>query len=123
MGYEKCGSNPNSRANLLKGSQLPKLASTDPKSKEVASFLLNEKVEYNGAMITKREAILREQLERALEGELRSCQFLIELAGFKEQEATAGKPKELTPLEELYAKMIPTGSKKADRRRLKEKQG
>ena len=123
MGYENCGSNPNSRANLLKGSNLSKLASTDPESKEVAALLLNEEVEYNGAMITKREAILREQLERALEGELRSCQFLIELAGFKEQPATADKPKELTPLEELYAKMIPTGSNKADRRRLKKKQG
>ncbi len=123
MGYENCGSNPNSRANLLKGSNLSKLASTDPKSKEVAVLLLDEEVEYNGAMITKREAILREQVEKALDGDLRSCQFLIELAGLKEQEATADKPKELTPLEELYAKMIPTGSNMADRRRLKKKQG
>ena len=123
MGYENCGRNPNSRANLLKGSNLSKLASTDPESKEVAVLLLNEEVEYNGAMITKREAILREQLESALEGDLRSCQFLIELAGFKEQAATADKPKELTPLEELYAKMMPTGSNKPDRRRLKKKTG
>ena len=122
MGYENCGRNPNSRANLLKGSNLSKLASTDPESKEVAALLLNEEVEYNGAMVTMREAILREQLKRALEGELRSCQFLIELAGFKEQ-ATADKPKELTPLEELYAKMKQTGSNKIDRRRLKKKQG
>ena len=86
MGYENCGSNPNSRANLLKGSQLPKLASTDPKSKEVAALILNEEVEYNGAMVTMREALLREQVEKALQGDLRSCQFLIELAGRNEQE-------------------------------------
>lgn len=116
MGYENCGSNPNSRANLLKGSNLSKLASTDPKSKEVASFLLNEKVEYNGAMITKREAILREQLAQALDGDLRSCQFIIELAGLKEQPATGGKTEELSPLEQLQAMMRQS---KPDKRRRK----
>lgn len=110
MGYENCGSNPNSRANLLKGSQLPKLVSTDPKSKEVAALILNEEVEYNGAMVTMREVMLREQLKRAIEGDLRSCQFLIELAGRNEQEKTANKTEELSPLEQLYAKMIPKRS-------------
>ena len=107
MAYQKKGYNPNSLANLNRGSNLPKLATTDPKSQELTNILLDEEVEYNGAMVTMREAILREQLKRALEGELRSCQFLIELAGFKEQPATADKPKKLTPLEELYAKMRP----------------
>ena len=123
MAYQKKGYNPNSLANLRKGSNLPKLATTDPKSQELTNILLDEEVEYNGAMVTRREAILREQVEKALEGDLRSAQFLIELAGLNEQEATADKPKELTPLEELYAKMIPTGSNMADRRRLKKKQG
>lgn len=123
MAYKKKGYNSNSLANLRKGSNLPKLATTDTQSQELTSIILNEIVEYNGAMVTRREAILREQVEKALEGDLRSAQFLIELAGLNEQEATADKPKELTPLEELYAKMIPTGSNMADRRRLKKKQG
>ena len=123
MAYKKKGYNSNSLANLRKGSNLPKLATTDTQSQEHTSIILNEIVEYNGAMVTRREAILREQVEKALEGDLRSAQFLIELAGLNEQEATADKPKELTPLEELYAKMIPTGSNMADRRRLKKKQG
>lgn len=109
MGYENCGSNPNSRANLLKGSQLPKLASTDPKSKEVAALILDEEVEYNGAMVTMREALLREQVEKALQGDLRSCQFLIELAGRNLQGGTSTDVKTATldPLEALYAKMLP----------------
>ena len=119
MGYENCGSNPNSRANLLKGSNLSKLASTDPESKEVAARLLNEEVEYNGAMITNREAILREQLAQALDGDLRSCQFIIELAGLKEQPVTAGKTEELSPLEQLQAIMK---QGRVDGRRLKIKQ-
>ena len=110
MGYENCGSNPNSRANLRKGSNLPKLATTDTQSQELTSVILNEEVEYNGAMVTMREALLREQVEKALQGDLRSCQFLIELAGRNEQEKTANKTEELSPLEQLYAKMIPKRS-------------
>ena len=123
MGYENCGQHPNSKAALNKGMNVQKLMRIDTKTQELANSLLNEIVEYNGANITRREALLREQIEKAQEGDLRSCQFLFELAGLNEQEATADKPKELTPLEELYAKMIPTGSNKADRRRLKKKQG
>ena len=117
MAYQKKGYNPNSLANLRKGSNLPKLATTDPKSQELTNILLDEEVEYNGAMVTRREAILREQVEKALEGDLRSAQFLIELAGYSEQEATTDKSEELTPLEKLYSKMIPTGSNTIDRRR------
>ena len=95
MAYKKKGYNSNSLANLRKGSNLPKLATTDTQSQELTSIILNEIVEYNGAMVTRREAILREQVEKALEGDLRSAQFLIELAGLNEQEATADKPKEL----------------------------
>ena len=61
-------------------------------------------------MVTMREALLREQVEKALQGDLRSCQFLIELAGRNEQEKTANKTEELSPLEQLYAKMIPKRS-------------
>lgn len=110
MAYQKKGYNPNSLANLRKGSNLPKLATTDPKSQELTNILLNEEVEYNGAMVTMREALLREQVEKALQGDLRSCQFLIELAGRNEQEKTANKTEELSPLEQLYAKMIPKRS-------------
>lgn len=117
MAYQKKGYNPTSLANLRKGSNLPKLATTDPKSQELTNILLDEEVEYNGAMVTMREAILREQVEKALDGDLRSCQFLIELAGYSEQEATTDKSEELTPLEKLYSKMIPTGSNTIDRRR------
>ena len=105
MGYENCGKHPNSKAALNKGMNVQKLMRIDTKTQELANSLLNEIVEYNGAKITRREALLREQLERAQAGELRACQFLIELAGHSEQEATAGKPEELSPLEELYAKM------------------
>jgi hypothetical protein len=123
MGYENCGSNPNSRANLLKGSNLPKLATTDPMSQELAELILNEEVEYNGAVVTRREALLREQVEKALQGDLRSCQFLIELAGRNERGATAIKTATLDPLEDLYAKMLPDSfddrRKKADDSRRK----
>ena len=125
MAYKKKGYNANSLANLSKGSNLPKLATKDSKSQKLAELILNEEVEYKGAMISRREALLREQLEKALEGDLRSCQFLIELAGYSEQEATTDKSEELTPLEKLYSKMIPTGSNIIDRRRserLKEKE-
>ena len=107
MAYKKKGYNSNSLANLSKGSNLPKLATKDSKSQEIAELILNEEVEYNGAMISRREALLREQLEKALEGDLRSCQFLIELAGRNEPGETAIKTATLEPLEALYAKMLP----------------
>ena len=107
MAYKKKGYNPNSLANLNRGSNLPKLATTDPMSQELAELILNEEVEYNGAVVTRREALLREQVEKALQGDLRSCQFLIELAGRNEKGATAIKTATLDPLEELYAKMLP----------------
>lgn len=109
MAYQKKGYNPNSLANLRKGSNLPKLATTDPKSQELTNIILDEEVEYNGAMVTMREALLREQVEKALQGDLRSCQFLIELAGRNLQGATSTdiKAATLDPLEALYAKMLP----------------
>ena len=107
MAYRKKGYNPISLENLSKGGQTQKLRFADCKSKELAALILNEEVEYNGALTTNREAILREQVKKAIEGELRSCQFLFELAGLKEQPATADNTKELSPLEELYSKMEP----------------
>lgn len=107
MAYKKKGYNPNSLANLSKGGQTQKLRFADSKSKEVANIILDEEVEYNGAMVTKREAILREQLKKATEGELRSCQFIIELAGYSGQLTTATKTAILSPLEELQTKMLP----------------
>ena len=115
MAYKKKGYNPNSLANLHKGSNLPKLATTDCKSQEIAELILNEEVEYNGAMVTMREVLLREQVEKALEGDLRSCQFIIELAGRSEQLTTAANAALLSPLEELQAKMLPP---KLDNRRV-----
>lgn len=118
MAYKKKGYNPNSLANLNKGSNLSKLVITDPKSQELANIILNEEVEYNGARLTRREALLREQVEKALEGDLRSCQFLIELAGRNESGATAIKTATLDPLGALYEKMLP---RKVDDHRLKAK--
>ena len=107
MAYQKKGYNPNSLANLRKGSNLPKLATTDPKSQELTNILLDEEVEYNGAMVTMREAILREQVEKALDGDLRSCQFLIELAGRNEDSAKNIETATPDPLDALRAKMLP----------------
>lgn len=116
MAYKKKGYNPNSLANLKRGSNLPKLATADPKSQEFANIILNEEVEYNGAVVTRREALLREQVEKALEGDLRSCQFLIELAGYSEQLETSANTAIHSPLEELQAMMF---QGRPDARRLK----
>jgi hypothetical protein len=115
MGYENCGKNPNSKANLMKGN-LPKLMLSDGPSQKMANSILEEEVEYEGVTMTVREAILREQKRKALdEGDLRSCQFLIELAGHNEQNETAIKTATMNPLEQLQGLM--RGSKIDDRRK------
>lgn len=100
------GDNPNSRANLQKGSNLAKLMYSDSVSQKFAKRILKEKVEYEGKMMTTREAILRQQVYKALEeGDLRSCQFLIELAGRNEQNVEAVKTATANPLEILQSMM------------------
>ena len=116
MAYEKKGYNPKSLANLTKGSQLQKLMHTDTRSRELAGNILDEVVDYNGVMMTNREAILRQQLAQAIRGDLRSCQFLIELAGRNEDTAKNIETATPDPLEALYAKML---SRTADDRRRK----
>lgn len=105
MAYDKKGYNPNSLANLSKGAQLPKLMYTDTKSRELANIILNEVVECNGVMMANREAILRQQVTQAIAGDLRACQFLIELAGRNETSAIAIKTA-VSPLEQLQAMML-----------------
>jgi len=107
MGYENCGKHPNSRANLLKGQALPKLMYTDGPSQKLANSILDEEVEHDGEMMTRREAILRQQADKALnDGDLRACQFLIELAGRNEQNTGAIKTAITNPLEQLQAMMM-----------------
>ncbi len=105
MGYENCGSNPNSKAALNKGMNVSKLMYCDTRSQELVNAMLDEAVDYNGVTMTVREAILRGQLKRALEGDLRSCQFLVELAGRNEQTAPSIKAGTVSPLEQLQAMM------------------
>jgi hypothetical protein len=115
MGYENCGKNPNSKANLMKGN-LPKLMLSDGPSQRLANKILEEEVEWEGEMMTVREAIIREQVRKALEeGDLRSCQFLIELAGRNEQAETSIKTAVVNPLEQLQGMM--KASKVDDRRK------
>jgi hypothetical protein len=115
MGYENCGKNPNSKANLMKGN-LPKLMLSDGPSQRLANKILEEEVEWEGEMMTVREAIIREQVRKALEeGDLRSCQFLIELAGRNEQAETSIKTAVVNPLEQLQGMM--KASKVEDRRK------
>ena len=115
MGYENCGKNPNSKANLMKGN-LPKLMLSDGPSQRLANKILEEEVEWEGEMMTVREAIIREQVRKALEeGDLRSCQFLIELAGRNEQAETSIKTAVVNPLEQLQGLM--KGRKIDDRRK------
>jgi hypothetical protein len=105
MAYEKKGYNPASKANLQKGMVPPKNMVTDSQSQQLANKILDEEVEYEGEMMTTREAILRNQVRKALdEGDLRSCQFLIELAGRNEQNAQI-KTAVTIPLEQLQAMM------------------
>jgi hypothetical protein len=115
MGYENCGKNPNSRANLLKGN-LPKLMLSDGPSQRLANNILNEEIDHDGEKMPAREAILRIQLEQALDGDLRACQFLIELAGRNEQNESAIKTAVLNPLEQLQGMMK---TRKIDDRRKK----
>ena len=121
MGYENCGKNPNSKANLMKGN-LPKLMLSDGPSQRLANKILEEEMEWEGEMMTVREAIIREQVRKALEeGDLRSCQFLIELAGRNEQAETSIKTAVVNPLEQLQGMMkvsnVDDRRKKANRKR------
>lgn len=116
MAYEKKGYNPISKANLQKGGAIQKLMYTDCKSQRLANSILDEVVERNGVKMSVREAILRNQVSRALEEcDLRSCQFLIELAGRNEMSNTAIKTAVASPLEQLQAMMMP--SQPDDRRK------
>lgn len=106
MGYENCGSNPNSKAALNKGMNVSKLMYCDTRSQELVNAMLDEMVDYNGVTMTVREAILRSQVKKALEdGDLRSCQFLVELAGRNGQNAPSIKTGTVSPLEQLQAMM------------------
>ena len=106
MAYTKKGYNLNSLANLSKGMQPPKLMYSDTRSQELVNAMLDEMVDYNGVTVTVREAILRSQVKKALEeGDLRSCQFLVELAGCNEQNAPSIKTGTVSPLEQLQAMM------------------
>ena len=115
MAKNNRGQNPNSRANLLKGQALPKLMYTDGPSQRLANSLLDEEVENGEEKMTVREAILRQQVAQALDGDLRACQFLIELAGRNEQNADALKTATVNPLEQLQ--MMMRKSKVDDRRK------
>ena len=120
MGYENCGKNPNSKANLMKGN-LPKLMLADGPSQRMANSILDEEVDHDGEKMPAREAILRIQLEQALGGDLRACQFLIELAGRNEQNETAIKTAVTNPLDQLKGLMqvrkIDDRRKKTNRKR------
>lgn len=115
MGNDKRGQHPNSKANLLKGMMPPKLMFTDGPSQRLANNILDEKVEWEGEEMTAREAILRQQLQQALDGDLRACQFLIELAGRNDANAATIKTATVNPLEQLQAMM--QESKVDDRRK------
>ena len=105
MANNNRGQHPNSKANLLKGMAPPKMMIADGPSQRLANAILDEEIEYEGEMMTTREAILRNQVRKALdEGDLRSCQFLIELAGRNEQNAQI-KTAVTTRLEKLQAMM------------------
>jgi hypothetical protein len=116
MGYEKCGEHPNSKANLLKGSNLPRLMLADGPSQRLVISILDEETELDGVKMTTREALLRIQVSRAIdEGDLRACQFLIELAGRNESNTDAVKTATTNPLEQLQSMMLQ--SKPDDRRK------
>lgn len=112
------GQHPNSKANLIKGMMPPKLMYTDGPSQRLANSILDEDTDYDGKTMTVREAILREQVRRALDGDLRACQFLIELAGRNEAGNATIKTAVTNPLEQLQAMMqhsrIDDRRKKAD---------
>ena len=116
MANNKRGQNPNSKANLLLGSNLPKLMLSDGPSQKLANSILDEPADYDGEKMTAREAILRRQLDAALCGDLRACQFLIELAGRNEQNAAEVKTATMNPLDQLHSLMM---KRKVDDRRKK----
>lgn len=87
MAYKKKGYNPISLANLCKGSNLPKICA-DRKTREMAYMMLNEETEYNGVIMTRREAIISAIAEKALGGDLRATQFLFDLAEGNKQTDT-----------------------------------
>jgi len=113
------GQHPNSKANLLKGMPVPKMMYADGPSQRLANSILDEETDYEGTVMTVREAILRTQVYKALnEGDLRACQFLIELAGRNEQNDSAIKKAVVSPLDQLSQMMqkrkIDDRRKKAD---------
>jgi hypothetical protein len=116
MANNNRGQNPNSKANLMLGSNLPKLMLSDGPSQRLANSMLDEKIDVEGEKMTAREAILRQQLDHALCGDLRACQFLIELAGRNEQQAAEVKTATMNPLEQLQSMMM---KRKVDDRRKK----
>ena len=116
MGYENCGKHPNSKAALNKGKNVSNLMYADGPSQRLANSILDEDVELDGQKMTVREAILRQQVAQALDGDLRACQFLIELAGRNEQNAQAIKNAVIDPWEELQGGML---KRKVDDRRKK----
>jgi hypothetical protein len=79
MAYVKKGYNPKSLANLNKGMNVPKLMHVDTKTRECANAILAEETEYNGAIMTHREAIIRAIAEKAAGGDLRATRFLFDL--------------------------------------------
>ena len=121
MANNNRGQNENSKANLLKGSNIARMLFADGPSQKLANLILDEEVEYNGVAMPAREAILRNQLENALGGDLRSlraCHFLIELAGRNEANSNTVKTATMNPLEQLQQMMqkssIDDRRKKAD---------
>ena len=118
MANNNRGQNENSKANLLKGSNIARMLFADGPSQKLANLILDEEVEYNGVAMPAREAILRNQLENALGGDLRACQFLIELAGRNEANSNTVKTATMNPLEQLQQMMqksnIDDRRKKAD---------
>jgi hypothetical protein len=107
MGDYNRGQHPNSRANLCKGSNTPELKHIDTETVRLANSVLDEETEYQGVKMTNREAILRVQAAAALEGNLRACQFIIDLDARGEQCQAAAIDETATPLERLQNMMQP----------------
>ena len=108
MGYENCGSNPNSKAALNKGMNLSSKMSVDSDTQRRVNEFLNRPVEYEGEMMTYRDAIIWVQINKAYkEKDLRSAQWLFDIASKNEQNVTNIKTATLDPLEALKAKMLP----------------
>lgn len=119
MGYENCGSNPNSKAALNKGMNVSSKMSADSETQRCVNEFLNQPVEHRGETMTYREAIIWVQIEKALkEKDLRSAQWLFDIASRSEQTTTGANinTATLSPLEALQAKML---SRTVDDRRKK----